>query len=134
MSRFIAVLMYFTCSFLTSSWAGTPVVVESFPPSNQLYSQLAVTMVKVDKSARRMYLMSGDRLVREYRIALGKQPKGHKRFEGDNRTPEGRYYLDYVLEESEFYRSVHISYPALSVASGQRSMILTQGVISKYMV
>ena len=114
MSRFIAVLMCFTYSFLTLSWAGTPVVVESFPSSNPLYSQLAVTMVKVDKSARRMYLMSGDTLVREYRIALGKQPKGHKRFEGDNRTPEGRYYLDYVLEESEFYRSVHISYPAPS--------------------
>ena len=92
-------------------------------------------MVKVDKSARRMYLMSGDTLVREYRIALGKQPKGHKRFEGDNRTPEGRYYLDYVLEESEFYRSVHISaIRRHRIASGQRNTTLIRVVISKYTV
>jgi len=70
-----------------------------------------VTLVKVDKSKRRMYLFKGDEVVQEFRIALGKQPKGHKRFEGDNRTPEGQYQLDYVLEESDFHRSVHISYP-----------------------
>jgi len=70
-----------------------------------------VTLVKVDKSKRRMYLLKGEEVVQEFRIALGKQPKGHKRFEGDNRTPEGQYQLDYVLEESDFHRSVHISYP-----------------------
>lgn len=70
-----------------------------------------VTLVKVDKSKRRMYLLKGEEVVQEFRIALGKQPKGHKRFEGDNRTPEGEYQLDYVMEESDFYRSVHISYP-----------------------
>ena len=112
MSRFVAVLICFTWSLPALSWAGNTVIVDSLTPPKSLPSELVVTVVKVDKSARRMYLMSGDTLVREYRIALGKQPKGHKRFEGDNRTPEGRYYLDYVLEESEFYRSVHISYPA----------------------
>ncbi|TKG03319.1 L,D-transpeptidase family protein [Vibrio sp. F13] len=70
-----------------------------------------VTLVKVDKSKRRMYLLKGEEVVQEFRIALGKQPKGHKRFEGDNRTPEGQYQLDYVMEESDFYRSVHINYP-----------------------
>ncbi|WP_372257349.1 L,D-transpeptidase family protein [Vibrio kanaloae] len=71
----------------------------------------AVTLVKVDKSKRRMYLLTGEEVIQEFRIALGKQPKGHKRFEGDNRTPEGQYQLDYVMEESDFYRSVHINYP-----------------------
>ena len=70
-----------------------------------------ITLVQVDKSKRRMYLLSGDEIVREYRIALGEKPKGHKQFEGDNRTPEGRYILEYVTEDSSFYRSVHISYP-----------------------
>ena len=63
-----------------------------------------VTLVKVDKSKRRMYLLKGEEVVQEFRIALGKQPKGHKRFEGDNRTPEGQYQLDYVMEESDFYQ------------------------------
>ncbi|RLQ19887.1 murein L,D-transpeptidase family protein [Vibrio sp. SBT000027] len=73
-----------------------------------------VTLVKVDKSKRRMYLLKGEEVVQEFRIALGKQPKGHKRFEGDNRTPEGKYQLDYIMEESDFYRSVHINYPQSS--------------------
>ena len=73
-----------------------------------------VTLVKVDKSKRRMYLLKGDEVVQEFRIALGKEPKGHKRFEGDNRTPEGEYTLDYIMERSEFYRSVHINYPRSS--------------------
>lgn len=71
----------------------------------------AVDLVKVDKSKRRMYLMEDGIILKEYRIALGANPKGHKQEEGDNRTPEGSYTLDYVIEDSAFYRSVHISYP-----------------------
>ena len=71
----------------------------------------AVDFVKVDKSKRRMYLMEQGTILKEYRIALGANPKGHKQEEGDNRTPEGEYTLDYVIEDSAFYRSVHISYP-----------------------
>ncbi|MEZ9635148.1 murein L,D-transpeptidase family protein [Vibrio cyclitrophicus] len=73
-----------------------------------------VTLVKVDKSKRRMYLLKGNEVIQEFRIALGKEPKGHKRFEGDNRTPEGQYQLDYIMEDSDFYRSVHINYPRSS--------------------
>ncbi|WP_369597265.1 L,D-transpeptidase family protein [Vibrio sp. JPW-9-11-11] len=75
------------------------------------HSAAQVDLIKVDKSKRRMYLFDGQHVVKEYRIALGKRPKGHKIREGDKRTPEGRYYLDFVLEQSEFYRSIHISYP-----------------------
>ncbi len=87
----------------------------------------AVDLVKVDKSRRRMYLYDGATLVREYRIALGRVPRGHKQQSGDSKTPEGRYYLEYVSEDSAFYRSVHISYPnnddirraqAMGVAAG----------------
>ncbi|KGY13150.1 ErfK/YbiS/YcfS/YnhG family protein [Vibrio tubiashii] len=74
-------------------------------------SWAGVEIVKVDKSKRRMYLIDNDQIVREFRIALGKRPKGHKVYEGDQRTPEGHYYLDFVIEDSEFYRSIHISYP-----------------------
>ncbi len=75
------------------------------------FTQAAVDLVKVDKSKRRMYLMDNGEVVKEYRIALGANPKGHKQEEGDNRTPEGDYTLDYVINDSAFYRSVHISYP-----------------------
>lgn len=58
-----------------------------------------------------MYLIDNDQVIKEFRIALGKRPQGHKVYEGDQRTPEGRYYLDFVMDSSDFYRSIHISYP-----------------------
>lgn len=72
-----------------------------------------VDLVKVDKSKRRMYLVSQGEVIKEYRIALGKSPRGHKQQEGDQRTPEGRYYLDDIMPSSQFYRSMSISYPNL---------------------
>lgn len=75
------------------------------------FSFAQIDLVKVDKSKRRMYLLQGNEVIREYRIALGKSPKGHKQQEGDQRTPEGHYFLDFVTQESRFYRSIHISYP-----------------------
>ncbi|WP_371378841.1 murein L,D-transpeptidase family protein [Thalassotalea aquiviva] len=73
--------------------------------------QAKVDLVKVDKSSRKMYLYAGDKLVKKYHIALGSQPKGHKERVGDERTPEGEYKLDYIKEDSSFYRAMHISYP-----------------------
>ncbi len=70
-----------------------------------------VNLVKVDKSIQKMYLFDGKKLVKEYGVALGANPKGHKQQEGDEKTPEGTYVLDYKKENSSFYRAMHISYP-----------------------
>ena len=58
-------------------------------------------------------LMSGDRVLKVYRVALGRYPQGHKKRQGDAKTPEGTYTVDYRLDtgESNFYRALHISYP-----------------------
>lgn len=71
----------------------------------------AVDRVIVDKSERMMALMHDGKTIRQYRIALGANPKGHKQQEGDEKTPEGVYTLDYVKEDSSFYRAMHVSYP-----------------------
>jgi murein L,D-transpeptidase YafK len=70
-----------------------------------------VDLVKVDKSENTMYLMEGDVIVKQYHVAFGANPKGHKQQEGDEKTPEGEYTLDYKKEDSAFYRAMHISYP-----------------------
>lgn len=70
-----------------------------------------VDFVKVDKSERRMYLLDGEKVVKEYHVAFGASPQGHKQQEGDEKTPEGSYTLDYKKEDSSFYRAMHISYP-----------------------
>ncbi|PKF53831.1 hypothetical protein CW748_17620 [Alteromonadales bacterium alter-6D02] len=58
-----------------------------------------------------MILLSHGQIVREYNVALGSNPQGHKQQEGDERTPEGTYTLDYKKEDSSFYRAMHINYP-----------------------
>jgi murein L,D-transpeptidase YafK len=70
-----------------------------------------VSEVVVSKQERRMYLMAGDEVIRNYRIGLGDNPSGHKLYEGDERTPEGEYTLDWRNPDSDFYKSIHISYP-----------------------
>lgn len=67
--------------------------------------------VLVDKSESKLYLINDDKIIKEYKIALGGNPAGHKQQEGDERTPEGRYLLDYKNENSKYYKAIHISYP-----------------------
>ena len=71
----------------------------------------AVDRIVVAKEQRRMDLMSGDRVVRSYQIALGFAPEGDKRQEGDGKTPEGKYVIEGRNPSSAFHRSLKISYP-----------------------
>ena len=69
-------------------------------------------LVLVDKSDRVLTLYAGETVLRTYRgIQLGDAPEGHKRFQGDERTPEGRYTIDFGNPQSAYYLSLHISYP-----------------------
>lgn len=70
-----------------------------------------VDKVIVYKSHYQMFLMRGDEVIRSYWIALSDRPQGDKQFEGDRRTPEGTYTLDYVKPRSYYYKAFHISYP-----------------------
>jgi len=67
--------------------------------------------VVVWKSKRKMALLRNDEVLREYRIALGERPWGHKMRAGDERTPEGDYILDWRNPNSRFHKSIHMSYP-----------------------
>ena len=70
-----------------------------------------VDRVAVYKKKRMFQLCQGDSVLKLYKISLGKAPQGHKTREGDSRTPEGRYILDWRNAESKYYLSIHISYP-----------------------
>ncbi|MFV0437283.1 MAG: murein L,D-transpeptidase family protein [Desulfopila sp.] len=70
-----------------------------------------VDYVLVKKGERQMFLIKDGKIIRNYKISLGKNPEGAKEREGDKRTPEGLYLLDYKLEESMYYKAIHISYP-----------------------
>ncbi|GGC42071.1 hypothetical protein GCM10011371_31860 [Novosphingobium marinum] len=79
----------------------------------QVYADLPVVdHVVVEKSARTITLRSNGAPVRIIEgIQFGDAPIGHKRFQGDERTPEGRYLIDYGNPQSSYYLSLHISYP-----------------------
>lgn len=67
--------------------------------------------VVVEKSARRLVLMADGAAIRSYSVALGAEPIGHKQREGDERTPEGLYFVDARNPDSSFHLSLRISYP-----------------------
>ena len=69
-----------------------------------------VDLVRVEKSSKRLYLINAGKVVREFRVALGGNPAGHKQQEGDQRTPEGKYLLDFKKADSAYYKAIHISY------------------------
>ncbi len=71
----------------------------------------AADHIVVHKSQRKLYLYSGDRLLGEYKVALGLSPVGQKEREHDFRTPEGRYYLARRNTRSDYFLSIQVSYP-----------------------
>jgi murein L,D-transpeptidase YafK len=70
-----------------------------------------VDRVVVNKRNHQMFLMFKNKVVKKFWIALSDRPVGKKRFEGDRRTPEGTYTLDYIKNNSNYYKAFHISYP-----------------------
>ena len=68
--------------------------------------------ILVEKGARRLTLLSGSRKLKDYHIGLGFSPMGPKEREGDGRTPEGIYSIDFHKPDSTFHRALHVSYPS----------------------
>ena len=67
--------------------------------------------VVIEKAARVLHLVQDGEVFRTFKIALGIRPVGDKLREGDFKTPEGKYNLDARNPNSEFFLSIHISYP-----------------------
>ena len=67
--------------------------------------------VLINKSEKALYLLRDDRVIAQYSVVFGSSPLGHKIQEGDQRTPEGKYTLDYKNLHSKYFKSIHVSYP-----------------------
>ena len=85
---------------------------------------LRANLVVVNKSRREMLLLRGESILRSYRIALGREPVGHKCQRGRWPTPEGRYTIDRRNPKSKYHLSLHVSYPdADDVARAQQTAV-----------
>ena len=81
-------------------------------------------IVVIEKEKRKLHLIKDNEIFRSFDIALGIAPVGDKQSEGDFRTPEGDYTLDKRNPDSDFFLSIHISYPN----SGDRREARAKGV------
>lgn len=110
--------------FALSACAAPPVKQSQGPASQgpslareaaRIVPQRAVTQVDyliVDKSERLMVAYAGGQPVKAWRgLQFGDAPQGHKQFEGDERTPEGRYVIDGRNRGSAYHLSLKVSYP-----------------------
>src|SRR5215813_5201539 len=87
--------------------------------------------ILVRKGERKLYLYVSEggkeRLAKTYRIALGNNPTGSKRRQGDGATPEGDYYITHKNSRSNYYLSLGVSYP--NITDADRG--LKDGLITK---
>jgi murein L,D-transpeptidase YafK len=142
MTRFKAAL-FFSVLFLACLSAynvRSPSAAAEVSPSNQFgdiprnlwntEGQLPVLSnfrIVVKKSERKLFLYSGSKLARTYRIGLGLNPIGDKVREGDRKTPEGDFYIFTKNDKSAFYLSLGISYPnAVHAERGLRDGLITK--------
>jgi murein L,D-transpeptidase YafK len=58
-----------------------------------------------------MELLGGGKVIRTYKVALGRGGLAPKQREGDGRTPEGHYIIDEKNAASRYHKALHISYP-----------------------
>ena len=80
----------------------SPALASDFPLADKIL---------VEKGKRKLHLLLNGRTFRTYDIALGVAPVGDKEREGDQKTPEGVYRMDKRNPESDYFLSIHISYP-----------------------
>jgi len=107
-------------------WAAVPAVILDAGDASARSGELEARAdrIVVVKSERELRLLRDGEVLRRFKVALGREPRGHKRYEGDGRTPEGAYFLDARNPDSRFHRSLRISYP--SSRDRQRAAALGQ--------
>jgi murein L,D-transpeptidase YafK len=83
--------------------------------------------VVVLKKERTLQLCRQGKVIKTYKVALGGDPLGPKTRQGDHKTPEGLYALDSRNAHSQFYKSIHISYPNAGDRAAARQHRLSPG-------
>lgn len=101
--KWLSVSVFAALLAFAPAWALTP---PAMVPAAQ-----RVDRIVVDKSQRRMQLFRDNMVIRTYPILLGDAPSGHKRQQGDERTPEGDYRISGRNPNSRFHLSLRVSYP-----------------------
>ena len=87
------------------------VMIYYFYPESKLPVNVKIDNLIVVKSKRQLLAYSKDKLIKSYKISIGRQTIGDKQFEGDNKTPEGIYFINDKNPNSICHKNLGISYP-----------------------
>jgi murein L,D-transpeptidase YafK len=90
-------------------------------------NQQAADRIVVAKSAHTLTLLRDGKVLKIYKVALGRDPVGPKRREGDGKTPEGEYKISGKNPHSQFHLSLRISYPNASDRERAKKMGVNPG-------
>ena len=128
--------MTWRLAFITTILAVVALAVATLEPTGSAAQPSAdpeqADRILIEKSAHRLTLLAGDRVLKTYAVALGHGGMAPKTRLGDGRTPEGLYRIDRRNPQSAYHLALHISYPAakdiraaaaLGVAPGGQIMI-----------
>lgn len=85
------------------------------------------TSIKIYKGKRMMELYGDGYLIGRFKIGIGRNPQGVKETEGDNKTPEGDYYICYINSQTKYTYFLGISYPNIEDAQNA----LNKNIINK---
>lgn len=90
------------------------------PPAVIDQAPLAIV---VAKSERLLRVYRAGRPTATYPVVLGHNPVGHKRYEGDARTPEGFYRVTELRGHSRWHHFIAIDYPSEKDRQGYRRLL-----------
>jgi len=114
-------MAFFSILFFTACEPDVPSVPKDHYSLNECKEELldasdytdddAIDRIVVVKKERKMYLYKDGKVQQTIPISLGKHPQGQKQQSGDERTPEGEFFIQRKLCSPKYYRSLCISYP-----------------------
>jgi murein L,D-transpeptidase YafK len=99
-------------AFCLVAAAAVAAVILAQNHSTTLPNGTVIDRIVVKKSARKLSVFRNGRQLKTYLVALGANPIGDKEEEGDMKTPEGVYTIDYRNPQSDFHLALHVSYPS----------------------
>ena len=105
---FILIIIIFAVVFIISSSREKQIKEEL---NDNTTGSVKIDLIVVEKAKRILSIYDNGSLIKSYKISLGKNPVGHKQFEGDSKTPEGVYYIDGKNPKSKYFLNLGISYP-----------------------
>jgi murein L,D-transpeptidase YafK len=90
-------------------------------------AELVADQLLVDKGAHRLTLWRAGKVLKSYRVALGRGGMALKARRGDDLMPEGRYRIDGRNAHSTYHRALHVSYPNAADIARARKLGVAPG-------